>query len=95
MKVDLETNQEGAWVAQLVGRDFGSSHYLLVRGFEPHVRACADGSEPKSCFGLCVSLVLCPSPTHALSLSKINKTLKKIKKKTEPIGLWASHIPQV
>ena len=34
-----------------------------------------------ACFGFCVSLSLCPSPAHALflSLSKINKHLKKNK----------------
>ena len=35
----------------------------------------ADGSEPGACFPFCVSLSLCPSPAHSLSLSlsKINK----------------------
>ena len=39
----------GAWVAQLFARltlDFGSDHDLLVRGFEPCVRVCADSVEP-------------------------------------------------
>ena len=63
--------------------DFGSGHDLAVHEFEPRVRLCADGSEPGACFRLCVSLSLCPSPVHALSLSvpKINKRWKKIKKK--------------
>ena len=26
-------------------RDFGSGHGLTVRGFEPHIRLCADGAE--------------------------------------------------
>uniref|UniRef100_A0A673U8R3 Small ribosomal subunit protein bS18m n=1 Tax=Suricata suricatta TaxID=37032 RepID=A0A673U8R3_SURSU len=36
-------------------------------------------SEPGACFWFCVSFSLCPSPSHALSLSvlKINETLKK------------------
>ena len=36
---------------------------------------CADGSKPGACFQFCVSLSLCPSPTHTLSLSpsRINK----------------------
>ena len=50
-------------------------HNLVVREFEPRVRLWADGSEPGACFRFCVSLSLCPSPVHALSLSvpKINK----------------------
>ena len=50
-------------------------HDLAVREFEPRVRLWADGSEPGACFRFCVSLSLCPSPVHALSLSvpKINK----------------------
>ena len=54
-------------------------HDLAVREFEPRVRLWADGSEPGACFLLCVSLSLCPSPVHALSLSvpKINKRWKK------------------
>ena len=48
---------------------------LALREFEPRVRLWADGSEPGACFRFCVSLSLCPSPVHALSLSvpKINK----------------------
>ena len=37
-----------AWVAQLVKRpilDLSSGDDLVVRGFEPHVRLCADGVE--------------------------------------------------
>ena len=58
-------------------------HDLAVCEFEPHVRLWADGSEPGACFWFCVSLSLCPSPVHALSLSvpKMNKRWKKIKKK--------------
>ena len=50
-------------------------HDLAVREFEPRVRLWADGSEPGACFRFCVSLSLCPSPVHALSLSvpKINE----------------------
>ena len=50
-------------------------HNLTVHEFEPRVGLCADGSEPGACFRFCVSLSLCPSPVHALSLSvpKINK----------------------
>ena len=59
---------------------FGSGHDLTVRGFEPHVGLCADSSEPGACFRFCVSLSLCPSPAHALSLSEINKNIKKKKR---------------
>ena len=48
---------------------FGSGHDLAGGGFEPRVGLCADRSEPGACFGFCVSLSLCPSPAHALSLS--------------------------
>ena len=54
-------------------------HDLAVREFKPRVRLWADGSEPGACFRFCVSLFLCPSPIHALSLSvpKINKNVEK------------------
>ena len=50
-------------------------HDLAVCEFEPRIRLWADGSEPGACFRFCVSLSLCPSLVHALSLSvpKINK----------------------
>ena len=48
--------------------DFGSGHDLTVRGMEPRVEQCG------TCLGFSLSLSLCPSPAHALSLSiKINK----------------------
>ena len=59
-------------------------HDLAVREFESRVGLWADGSEPGACFRFCVSLSLCPSPIHALSLSvpKIDKNVeKKLKKK--------------
>ena len=62
----------GAWVAQLAKHltlDFGSGHDLMVHGFEPCDALCADSSEPGACLGFCVFLSLCPSPTHARSLS--------------------------
>ena len=67
--------KRGAWVAQSVKRRLQSGHDLTVREFEPRVWLWADGSEPGACFRFCVSLSLCPSPVHALSLSvpKINK----------------------
>ena len=59
--------------------DFGSGPDLAVHEFEPRVGLCADRSEPGACFRFGVSLSLCPSPAHALSLSisKINKTFQK------------------
>ena len=62
-------------MAQLVNlSDLGSGHDLTACEFEPRVGLCADSSEPGTCFRFCVSLSLCPSPAHALSLSvsKIN-----------------------
>ena len=53
--------------------DFGSAHDLTVREFKPRIGLCGDRSEPGSCFGLCVSLSLCLSPAHTLSLSLKNK----------------------
>ena len=47
---------------------------ISVPEFEPHVKLCADSSEPRAYFEICVSLSLSlslrPSPTHALSLSQ-------------------------
>ena len=67
----LKINQRrGAWVAQLVKRlplDFGSGHDLTVRGFEPHVRLCADSSEPA---WDSLSPSLCLSDLPLLSLSQ-------------------------
>ena len=56
------------WLSLLSVR-LGSGHGLAVREFEPRLGLCADSSEPEACFGSCVSLSLCPSPTHALYLS--------------------------
>ena len=62
------------WRSRLSGR-LQPGHDLAVREFEPRVGLWADGSEPGACFRFCVSLSICPSPVHALSLSfpKINK----------------------
>ena len=65
----------GGYVGGSVGRaaDFRPGHDLEVRGFRPHVRLCADGSEPGSCHGFCISLSF-PPPLFSLFLlfSKIN-----------------------
>ena len=52
-----------------------SDHDLTAREFKPCVGLCAASTEPRACFGFCVSVSLCPSPAHSLclSLSKINK----------------------
>ena len=49
--------------------DFSSGHDLTVHEFTPCIEIYADSSEPAACFGFDVSLVLCPSPAHTLSLS--------------------------
>ena len=67
------------WLSRLSVLDFGSGHDLAVHEFEPRVGFCADALEPGACFGFCVSLPLCPSPAHALSLS-VSKKLKNVKK---------------
>ena len=59
----------GAWVAQSLSVRLQPGHDLAVREFEPRVGLWADGSEPGARFRFCVSLSLCPSPVHALSLS--------------------------
>ena len=72
----LKTASLGApgWCSGLSVR-LQPGHDLAVREFEPRFGLWADGSEPGACFRFCVSLSLCPSPVHALSLSvpKINK----------------------
>ena len=49
--------------------DFSSGHDSLVWEFKLCIRLCADRLEPGACFGFCVFLSLCPSPTCTLSLS--------------------------
>ena len=63
--------------------NFHSGHDLTAREFEPYVRLCADSSEPGVCFGFSVPPSLCSSLAHALSpfLSRIDKTLKNLKRK--------------
>ena len=70
----------GAWEARSVEHltlDLGSSHGLTVCEFKPHIGLCADSWERGACLIFCVSLSLCPSPAHGVSLSlslpKINK----------------------
>ena len=67
-----------AWVAQSV-EHLTSAQVMIVQSVS---LSPASGSvltawslEPGACFGFCVSLSLCPSPAHALSLSvsEINK----------------------
>ena len=62
----------GAWVAQSPW--FGSGHVLLqFRGFKPCIGLCAGSMEP-AWDSLSLSLSLCPTPTHAVSVClKINK----------------------
>ena len=79
LKVDSFKKHRKVWApGGSVGyaSDFGSGHGLMVRGFEPRVGLCADSSEPDPALDS-VSPSLCPFPTHALSLSKINEHSKK------------------
>ena len=83
------------WCSRLSLR-FQPGHDLAVCEFEPRVGLWADGSEPGACFRFCVSLSLCPSPVHALSLSvpKINKCWKKkLKKKQKTYYLFFLYCP--
>ena len=51
---------------------------LMACEFEPRFRLCAGSLNPGACLGYTVSATsLCPSPTHALSLSKVNTHEKK------------------
>ena len=63
-------NIRHAWVAQSVECPT-SAQVMISRSMSSS--PCADSSEPGACFRFCVSLSLCPSPTHALSLSLKNK----------------------
>ena len=77
----IQETQEAPGGLSWLSVDVGSGHDLAVGEFQPRVRLCADSSDPGACFGFWVCLSLCPSPTcmlaHTLSLSKINKHLKK------------------
>ncbi|XP_049509020.1 nucleoporin Nup43 isoform X2 [Panthera uncia] len=79
-----EAERAPGWHSRL-GVRLQPGHDLTVREFEPRVGLWADGSEPGACFQFCVSLSLCPSPVHVLSLSvpKINKRWEKKKKLLE------------
>ena len=99
----LEMSPLGApgWRSRLSVR-LQPGHDLAVHEFEPRVRLWADGSEPGACFRFCVSLSLCPSPVHALSLSvsKINKNVKKKFRNVPTKGIvmivllhWYSQVP--
>ena len=67
----------GAWVAQSVQHP--TSAQVTIPQFVglSLVSGCADSSEPGACFGFRVSLSLCSSPTHALSLSLSKINIKK------------------
>ena len=74
----------GAWVAQSVEHPTSAQVMISqLMSSSPAIGLCADSSEPGACFRFCVSLSLCPSLAYAvslsLSLSRINKTLKKKK----------------
>ena len=60
----------GAWVAQLVERP--ASAQVMISQFvgSSPVSGSVLTAQPGACFGFCVSLSLCPSPAHTLSLSQ-------------------------
>ena len=58
--------------------DLSWGHHHSGYELEPRVPLCADSSEPGACFSSCVSLSLCPSPAHTLSLSKLNEITKSL-----------------
>ena len=67
------------WVAQLVKHqtlDFGLGHDLTICKFKPHIGLSAVSAEPASDLLSPESLPI-PTCAHSLSLSKINKSLKK------------------
>ena len=64
----------GAWVAQSVKRLTSAQVMSLwFVGLSPTSGLCADSMEPGACFGFCVCLSPCPSPTQPLSLSVSQK----------------------
>ena len=82
----------GTWVAQLVKHPTMAQDMIsrFVSSSPASGSVLADSSETGACFRFCVSLSLCPSPAHALSLSvsKINK--RQNIKKNKQINL---HLP--
>ena len=64
-------------LATRLALDFGSGHDLMVHGFEPHVRLCADNAGACLGFSLPLSAPFLLVCTHActcsLSLFQINK----------------------
>ena len=71
----------GGLLGGSVGRvsDFGSGHDLTAPEFKPHVRLCADSSEPGACFRFRVSLSVSALPPlflplpHSYTVSLKNK----------------------
>ena len=63
---------------------FSSGYDLAVCEFGPHIRLCADSSEPRACFRFYVSLSLCPSPTRARALSL------SLSKNKHLMGAWVA-----
>ena len=69
---DVTIRGAPGWLSWLSIR-LGLSHDLAVPEFEPQGKLCANSSEPGACFGFCISLSLCSSPTCSLSLSLSQK----------------------
>ena len=82
IKLFKSSSFRGAWVAQSVEHPTSAQVMISWSVGSSPASGSADSSDPGARFQFCVSLCLCPSPVHALSLSvsKIN-ILKKLKKK--------------
>ena len=74
--IPLNFIYRGTWVAQLVKRPTSSGHDLTVRGFKPYIGLSAVSADP-ALDPLSPSLAAPPLLACTLSLSKINKRLKK------------------
>ena len=67
--------------------DFGSGHDLMICEFKTCIGLCADSSKSGACFEFYVSLSLCSSPAHTLSLSLSKINTKIVKTKLKNYGL--------
>ena len=70
------------WFSQL-SINFSSGHDLTISRFEPHIGLCADSTEP-ALDSLSPCLSLCPS--HACTLSNVNRVLRDNMKQERSVG---------
>ena len=59
-------------------------------GSSPRVGLCADSLEPGACFGVCDRLFLSPSLARSLSISEINRNIKKNLKGPQVSDTWVA-----